>query len=264
MEAGNLEETDQSQQLYEGENLGLQYWGVENCRQRYFGGTSNRWSGMCGIFDPVDFEPRKVSELPGWPIALQEVLRFLPAAGGILDLGNQNFSTPENSRWSSEKFALRGVAYSPPTRFGEKYRDEILKNQKIQLLVNANAIDLELDEAGNHAVAIVASNYGDVPSRVTANQFVLSLGALENARFLLNCSRQISEGIGNHSGMVGRCFMEHLDVGIARFISTNDKFWFSDGSPQRIQLVPRPAIVKRNVIGNGVLSFQPSGKTRSS
>jgi choline dehydrogenase-like flavoprotein len=263
VEGGGLEPTEDSQELYNADSVGLTYWGIENCRLRYFGGTSNHWSGMCGIFSPIDFEARAIHDLPGWPIPFADLMRFLAAASDILDLGNQSFEAPSHPDWRSEDFSFRGVAYSPPTRFGDKYRGEITRNSKIHLLLNANVIELELDAPRRHVEAIVVSNYAGNRSRIAARKFVLALGSLETARFLLNCTGPDGPAIGNHSDMVGRCFMEHLQAGIARFVSTNQEFWFPGGKARPIQLVPTDALMKRKNTGNGVLAFHPAATPRS-
>jgi len=68
LEGGGLSYSDESQELYHGKSVGRQYWYVEELgRLRYFGGTSNHWSGRCGILDPIDFEQREYFGLPGWP-----------------------------------------------------------------------------------------------------------------------------------------------------------------------------------------------------
>jgi len=68
LEAGGLELSEASAAIYEGINAGRPYGGLDACRLRYFGGTSNHWAGRCGLFDPVDFEKRDYHGLPGWPI----------------------------------------------------------------------------------------------------------------------------------------------------------------------------------------------------
>ena len=72
-------------------------------------------------------------------------------------------------------------------------------------------------------------NYNGQNSDVSATQYVLALGGIENARILLNANHQVPAGIGNHSGMVGRCFMEGLNVPIGRFLMTDPEFWQDDG-----------------------------------
>src|ERR1039458_5677958 len=64
LEGGSLSYTDESQDIYKGRSVGRQYWGVQSDRLRYFGGTSNAWSGRCGLMQPIDFEARDYFGLP--------------------------------------------------------------------------------------------------------------------------------------------------------------------------------------------------------
>jgi hypothetical protein len=45
---------------------------------------------------------------------------------------------------------------------------------------------------------------------VMANAFIVCCGGIENARILLNCSRDFANGLGNQRDLVGRFFMDHL------------------------------------------------------
>ncbi len=57
MEAGGLDVTTESQDLYQGENVGLPYYPLDACRLRYLGGSSNHWGGFTRPLDARDFEP---------------------------------------------------------------------------------------------------------------------------------------------------------------------------------------------------------------
>src|SRR5262245_14489213 len=64
LEGGGLAYSDQSQSLYRGSSVGLKYWFVESGRLRFFGGTSNHWSGRCGLLAPIDFDVRDYFGMP--------------------------------------------------------------------------------------------------------------------------------------------------------------------------------------------------------
>ena len=66
-EAGGLEYSEESQEFYDCESVGHDGW-PKFTRLRYFGGTSNHWSGRCRPFESSDFSDRKINGLPGWPI----------------------------------------------------------------------------------------------------------------------------------------------------------------------------------------------------
>ena len=68
MEAGGLEITEESQDGDRGTSLGMEYFDLDVCRLRYFGGTSNHWGGWARALDAVDFLAKPYAPLTGWPI----------------------------------------------------------------------------------------------------------------------------------------------------------------------------------------------------
>ena len=120
------------------------------------------------------------------------------------------------------------------------------------------SVDIRLNDSRSAVVAVTVESFTRHKVQVSANFYVMALGAIENARILLSSDSQIAEGIGNHSGMVGRCFMEHLNVPIGRFIVTSPDFWRKD-----TELVPTAEFIRQNDIGSGVLSFGPNASPQS-
>jgi len=58
LEAGGLQYSERSQSVYQGSIVGREYFPLWASRLRYFGGTSNHWTGWCTPLDPIDFEPK--------------------------------------------------------------------------------------------------------------------------------------------------------------------------------------------------------------
>ena len=261
LEGGGLSYSKRSQDLYNATNVGLQYWFLEEAgRARYFGGTSNHWAGRCGIFDDIDFDTRDDSGLPGWPISRQQVLRTREEAQQILDIPGANLAPVQDPHFATPLFARSGYALSPPTRFLEKYGAEIRQSQHIEAFYNANLVGVGLSDDQTRVQHVFVRNYNGKMTKVVASQFVLALGGIENARILLNASSQVPGGIGNHSGMVGRCFMEHLNVSIGRFLVTDLQFWRRGSFP----LAPTDTMIRQHGIGNGFLVFEPNPLPQSS
>src|SRR5450759_841292 len=135
-EGGGLEYSELSQDLYQGESVGLQYWdAVHSDRLRYFGGTSNHWSGRCAFFDKVDFEQRNYFGLPGWPITREDVFQFFDAACSVLDISREAFHASQVTKWNGENFRFSESTRSPPTRFGEKYYSELKDSSNIDVYI---------------------------------------------------------------------------------------------------------------------------------
>lgn len=258
LEGGDLSYSDESQDLYQGVSVGRRYWHIENGRLRFFGGTSNHWTGRCGVFDPIDFEDRKYFGLPGWPISRQQVMAHLAEAQDILDIAGANLSPSQNPEFKSAVFEQSGVALSPPTRFAEKYEAELSKSDRIDVFYNANLIAVRLNDTRTFVESLSVESFNRHKVPISAKHYILALGSIETARVLLNSNSQVAEGVGNHSGMVGRCFMEHLNVPIGRFLVTSPQFWQKD-----VALVPTAEFMRQNDLGNGILSFGPNAAPQS-
>lgn len=262
LEAGSDDWSDESQDVYEGETLngnGLDYWGLESCRLRYFGGTSNHWAGLCIPFDEVDFERNDIYDFPNWPIQKSEFDLFLDRAADILDIGGKNFANPKNDKWQNSKMRIIGSVKSPPTRLNEKYLSKIsAADSGIDLILNCNLTDIQLSEDLSHVEKVVTKNFRNQEFVFNANRFVIACGAVENARLLLSCDSQISTGIGNHSDFVGRCFMEHLNIPMGSFVG-DSAFWANGG----MLFKPTREFMLKQGVGNSVLSFNPSSKPKT-
>ncbi len=211
MEAGGLEVSEASQDVYRGTNIGRGYFELETARLRYFGGTSNHWGGWCRAFDLYDFLPKPFHPLSGWPITQLDLDPYRAEADRILDLPSATEAPDLPIRQRDYIFRHVQFRFSPPTRFGEKYRDEIAASDRITLVLNANLVDLGLDDGhGTVTGAVFRSYAADDPGfTVAARGYALCCGGIENARLLLNFDRQLPAGIGNHNDMVGRCFCDH-------------------------------------------------------
>lgn len=208
MEGGEMEWTPESQDVYVGENLGLEYFDLDMARLRMFGGTSGHWNGQCRELDPGDFLARPHHPLGAWPIGKADLDPHQAAADEILDV-----SAPAQPDIPIDSDDLRRVQYrfSPPTRFAEKYADEIAAAPRIFLCLNASLVDLRLDEACGAVTGAVFRSYaaGDPGFTVQARRYALCCGGIENARLLLNFDSQSPGGIGNRHDLVGRHFAEH-------------------------------------------------------
>ena len=112
------------------------------------------------------------------------------------------------------------VPLLPPTRFAEKYRAEIEASPAIELTLNANLVDLRLDDALSTVTGAVFRSYdpADPGFTVKARAYALCTGGIENARLLLNFTSQVPEGIGNRRGQVGACFADHPHFLIAEAV----------------------------------------------
>jgi choline dehydrogenase-like flavoprotein len=211
MEAGGLEWTEESQAVAEGESIGLTYPDLDIARLRYLGGSSGHWNGLCRAFEEADFLPRPANPDAGWPIGIADLDPYADEVHEILDLEPIPVTgTPEEFDPAT---GFRRLQYfrSAPTRFGEKYLAELTEAPRIALALNANLVDLRLDDGLSSVTSAVFRGYApdDAGFAVAARAYCLCCGGIENARLLLNFTSQMPDGIGNQNGVVGRYFNDH-------------------------------------------------------
>ena len=73
IEGGGSEYTELSQNLYKGLVTGDPYFDLDVTRLRFFGGSSNHWTGMCRSFEKIDFEREYLGNIYKWPIKFNDI-----------------------------------------------------------------------------------------------------------------------------------------------------------------------------------------------
>jgi choline dehydrogenase-like flavoprotein len=225
LEAGGLEFDPASQDVYRGVNAGLPYFALEEARLRFFGGTTNHWSGWCRPLDPIDFERRPWIEGSGWPISYAELEPYFARATRYAELPAETFRVED---WTDpgvrgeaavtplplgeESFSTIIYKFSPPTRFGSRYRNTLQAAENVTVLLNAYVTELIAAADGGR---ITTARVAPTPTQrldVQARLFVLATGGIENARILLLSRSVHTNGIGNEYDLVGRYFADHVEL----------------------------------------------------
>lgn len=191
-------------------------------RLRYFGGSTNHWGGLCRALEEDDFLARPWIGESGWPFRRAELAPYYERALAMLEIPPP-FSLDDLDRTAPDRpylvardhptFTPLVWLQSPPTRMGDRYHDAIAEAARIRCLLHANAVEVSMDAAGRHATGIRTATLGGRGGSVVAKRYVLSAGAIENARLLLLSDSVVAGGIGSEHGLVGRCFMTHFGVG---------------------------------------------------
>lgn len=217
LESGWLTPDAKTQSLYAGAVTGRPYFDLESARSRYFGGTTNLWTGECRPLDAQDFEPRDWVPDSGWPFGLDELLPFYRKAQSVCQLGAYGYTADDWRGHGVRPMAIESgrvqtyaFQYSPPTRFGEVYRNEVRNAPNVVTYLGANVVDLETPESPQRVRAVRVVCLAGTSFRVGARVFILATGGIENARLLLLSDRVHSAGLGNGNDLVGRYFMEHI------------------------------------------------------
>jgi choline dehydrogenase-like flavoprotein len=221
LEGGGFDYDPRMQELYRGENVGLPYFPLQSARLHYFGGTTGQWAGFCSTLDPQDLAVRDWVPHSGWPITRGELDPFYARAQPILQLGPNGWTA---DGWRQRDPALvpfpldRRVAwtkmwqFSPPARFGTLYRQRIVDAPNVHLYTHANVVDITANDGVSAVQELRVRTLEGKEHRVRAKRYVLACSTIQNARLLLASNRQATAGLGNANDLVGRFFMEHLEM----------------------------------------------------
>jgi choline dehydrogenase-like flavoprotein len=221
LEGGGFEYEDKMQDLYKGKTTGQRYYPLESARLHYFGGTTGHWAGFCSPLDPIDFKKRDWVPHSGWPIQREDLDPFYARAQKNLDLGTYEYDAQYYEQRDKSLIPLpfdNNVVYnkmwqfSPPTRFGSKYKDTIVKAPNIHLYTYANVTNITGNENVSAIKQVTVKNFAGKQHTVKAKYFICACCAIQNSRLLLVSNQQAQKGIGNDNDLVGRYFMEHLEI----------------------------------------------------
>lgn len=243
LESGGLEFEAETQALYEGDSVGWPYPGTDVMRLRWFGGTTNHWEGNCRPLDAIDFEEREGIPHGGWPFAQDELVPYYVRAEatcetGPFDYGARTWSGDPDGPplpLASDRLVTGLYRRSPPTRFGERYRDALAAAGNVTVVLHANAMEIDTDDGAREVREIRLATLAGTRITATARAYVLAAGAIETARLMLLSDRARPEGLGNDRGLVGRFFAEHV-------VMTSGILVLSEAEPPRASYdVERPA-----------------------
>lgn len=235
LESGGLEYEDAVQDLYAGESVGLDYFPLDACRLRYFGGTTNHWAGYCQLFPDYAFDALPWIDHSGWPIRRDEILPYYmrchdrmgltrigwePGTGWQVDRLRDAVGHPglaidpdafEDSAWTIE-----------PIRMGETLRADLEAAPNIDVVLHANLFEIEVNQTASAVTGLDMRTPDNRRVTFRAGQYVVAAGGIETARLLLASNSTQTEGLGNGRDLVGRFFSDHpnLDPG---YIQTTDR-----------------------------------------
>jgi choline dehydrogenase-like flavoprotein len=231
VESGGFEFDEETQSLYQGKNVGRRYFPLDSTRLRFFGGTTNHWTGWCSPLEEIDFQQRDWVPYSGWPFTQQDLEPYYIQAQKWCNAGPYRYQL---SDWEADDFKLLEVLpeklitkfwqFSPtPTRFGIAYRVELEQATHIQVLLHANAVEVVSNQSAQAVEGVKITTLDMAKTgMVRAKIVVLACGGLENPRLLLVSNRIQTTGLGNQNDNVGRFFMEHPLAESGKLVTLKD------------------------------------------
>lgn len=222
---------------------------MSDCTRRQVGGTSNIWGGRCVPYDPIDFAQRSYIPHSSWPISYADVQPYFSKCCDYFLCGKPQFNAQDilNLKQKSiipdlpdEHILTSSLErWSLPTNFGKEYLDQLRQSQRIKLVYGLTCTAIESDQTGAHIIGLVAKTLDNRSIKINSKQYVLTGGALNTTRLMLASNQRHPDGMGNHSGLLGKFYMGHIsgDIAVAHFTTPpqQTKFGF-DRDPDNIYL----------------------------
>lgn len=229
VEAGGHRIDGLTQQLFSGQQLGLPYYNLLTCRLRYFGGTTNHWSGYCRANDLIDYEGRPELGLPRWPVTHDDLAPYIERAGVELGIDALHFEPaealssagvdPDNlAETQSPNLLTKNFLFGKGIRLGPRHKDDIAANPNVNPVQYLNLTHIQLTPNGQSVDHLVCKTLTEKTVILRAKKYVICCHGIENARLLLASNDVQSPGIANQSDHVGRYFMDHTHIHASRFV----------------------------------------------
>jgi choline dehydrogenase-like flavoprotein len=183
---------------------------LESARAGGIGGTAALWvaelaPGTYGAryapLAPLDFEEREDVPWSGWPFGRSELDRWYARAHELCDAGPYVYDAEATGVGPNGRLATTMFRFGYGSVFTHSHREALVSSPRVRVLEPATAVAVETDR---HEVTglQIATAPGQV-RMIRARAYVLALGGIENARFLL------LGGLGNEHDLVGRFLMDH-------------------------------------------------------
>ncbi|HXC45506.1 MAG TPA: GMC oxidoreductase [Solirubrobacteraceae bacterium] len=193
--------------------------------RRQIGGASNLWAGRCVPFDPIDFQPRRIAGYARWPVAYEELREYFARACAWLMCGEAVFDAEDIRALAGRSLIpgwpggdIRATAlerWSLPTNFRHSYHSRLKLSPLITVATKLTCTEILCNPSGDGVRHLICQTLSRKRVLIRASDYVLACGGLESTRLLFASNRTHSDGIGNHSGHLGRWYMAHVESRIA-------------------------------------------------
>ena len=226
IESGRLDFSEAIQKLGDAERINREFHApMSECTRRQIGGTSTIWGGRCVPYDPIDFANRDYVADSDWSVTYDEIEAYFQRASDYFLSGKAEFDL-HNLVHIEQKSIVPGLPdedvltstlerWSLPTNFGKEYLSQLKQSNRIKLYYGLTCTEIETEVNGDRVKALQAKTLGGKQIDIKSKKYILAGGALNTTRLLLNSDRHHPNGIGNHSGMLGKFYMGHLSGEIA-------------------------------------------------
>jgi choline dehydrogenase-like flavoprotein len=280
LESGGNDFDAKTQALYDGQETGVTYLPLKDCRLRYLGGSTNHWGGWCRPLDPSDFEARPWVAHSGWPVSYADIAPYFPHAQAIVEAGPLLY---DNDKLFTDAGGAKidlggGGVYTSwfqfsktrdsvlPTHFAHRYGSDLKRIPHLTVMQHANVTNLALAADAQSLDHLDVATLSGRKFTVKPKYTVLATGGIENARILLASNGVMTAGVGNGNDMVGRFFADNpIPRDVATMVLFNGAMapyyqntQITNGVYYRATLAPTAAFQRQNAVMGSLTTIENS------
>ncbi|RFF29581.1 GMC oxidoreductase [Wenzhouxiangella sediminis] len=208
---------------------GLKYRGAQSGRAFGLGGTSALWGGQFIPLTPQDFGPRKAVGFEPWPLCYDDLVPFFSEVREVLGLltpgpAQKDDRIEKRFRQLSKldpDLLLRVSEWLPFAKrnFAQLFAQKLKDDPELEVWLNATVTVLEVEagDAESRLREVRAKGPHGQSLRICAQHVVVSAGALESTRLILEMNESVAAGGMDESSPLGRHFSDHLSVTAGKF-----------------------------------------------
>lgn len=217
VESGHFSECDERQALNRIEETGKRQGNPIWNRKRMLGGTTTAWGGQSLPFTPIDFERRPWVGDAAWPVGFEELAPHYAKANEFMGVDSWNYRDDIEKRlrisprpgagFDRRKIDLHFSKWAPQPNFLKAGRRRLERD--VTVLYNAHLVRLNRRAKDGAVASVELAGFNGRRLTLEADVVLLATGAIEACRTLLLAERESPGGMGNHSGWLGRGYMDH-------------------------------------------------------
>ncbi len=184
----------------------------EHSRARALGGTSHYWGGQLAPLEVDAFNYHDDRPASGWPISRLDLDPFYQAAAPyfaidpVFDIAHWLDDEHYTATFEGQGLTQKIWQYRQ-LNFATTYRDTLDRSPQIDVYLQTTCLGVNLSASARMTSARCVRGAERISIR--ADTFVLAMGGLENARFLLNVRAENAAFLPHTHQNAGRYFSVH-------------------------------------------------------
>jgi len=220
IEAGPMTTVRRGEPPVEIEDVGRSFR-LPRSRGLEVGGGTTYWHGVCAQLDEIDFQQRDWVPHSGWPIHGGDLAEHYSKAWEFL-CGGDRSGVPavaaglKQQPAAADKLENKVYQFHASPFRGKNMVLDWCNQGRARCVINAVALKLALDESGT--VRHLLAGSGGRTFQVHAQDFILSAGALETPRLLLNSRTGMEPGLCKDAWWLGRNLIDHPAAYISQVV----------------------------------------------